>query len=278
MSNRLEGKIALVTAAGQGIGRAIAEKFAAEGGKVIATDLDPNKLSGLRAKLRKLDVRSQDDIDSLRSRHRPRVRSARRSGQLRRVRAPGHGARLHRQGLGFFLRPQRQIDAPHDQDVPARHAGEEIGLDCQHRLGGVLDPRRAQSLCLWRHQSRGDRPHQGGRRRFHPSRASAAMPFVRARSNRRRSGNASRRCRRRPGDRSIACGRISSRVSPWAGSARPRRSPGLRSSSPVTRQATLPARPIWSTAAWRCNNVTDAHPHHRRRGNDRAQADGAPGR
>jgi 2-keto-3-deoxy-L-fuconate dehydrogenase len=65
MSGRLQGKVALVTAAGQGIGHAIAEKFADEGAKVIATDLDPNKLEGLRAKLRKLDARSQDDIDAL---------------------------------------------------------------------------------------------------------------------------------------------------------------------------------------------------------------------
>src|SRR4029078_10826331 len=65
MSGRVQGKVALVTAAGQGIGRAIAEKFADEGAKVIATDLDPNKLQGLRAKLRKLDVLSQDDIDAL---------------------------------------------------------------------------------------------------------------------------------------------------------------------------------------------------------------------
>jgi 2-keto-3-deoxy-L-fuconate dehydrogenase len=62
--NRLEGKVALVTAAGQGIGRAIAEKLAAEGAKLIATDLDPNKLQGLRGKLRKLDVMALDDIEA----------------------------------------------------------------------------------------------------------------------------------------------------------------------------------------------------------------------
>jgi 2-keto-3-deoxy-L-fuconate dehydrogenase len=66
MSGRLQNKVALVTAAGQGIGRAIAEAFIAEGGKVIATDLADEKLKGLKAaKIQRLDVRAQDNIDAL---------------------------------------------------------------------------------------------------------------------------------------------------------------------------------------------------------------------
>ena len=44
---RLNGKIAICTAAGQGIGRAVAEAFLREGAQVYATDLDPAKLAGL---------------------------------------------------------------------------------------------------------------------------------------------------------------------------------------------------------------------------------------
>src|SRR6202789_3253302 len=66
MSNRLQGKVALVTAAGQGIGRALAETFVAEGAAVIATDVVEDKLQGLKAKKAiKLDVRAQDNIDAL---------------------------------------------------------------------------------------------------------------------------------------------------------------------------------------------------------------------
>lgn len=39
MSQRLAGKKALITAAGQGIGRACALAFAAEGASVVATDI-----------------------------------------------------------------------------------------------------------------------------------------------------------------------------------------------------------------------------------------------
>lgn len=46
---RLRDKTALITAAGQGIGRATALRFAAEGARVIATDIDADKLSDLAA-------------------------------------------------------------------------------------------------------------------------------------------------------------------------------------------------------------------------------------
>jgi 2-keto-3-deoxy-L-fuconate dehydrogenase len=65
MAGRLKGKIAVVTAAGQGIGRAIAEAFVAEGATVYASDVSRDKLEGLaRAKKAKLDVLSTKAVDA----------------------------------------------------------------------------------------------------------------------------------------------------------------------------------------------------------------------
>jgi 2-keto-3-deoxy-L-fuconate dehydrogenase len=66
MAGRMQGKVALVTAAGQGIGRAIAEAFIAEGASVIATDVEASKLYGLEAKKSvKLDVLSNAAVEEL---------------------------------------------------------------------------------------------------------------------------------------------------------------------------------------------------------------------
>jgi 2-keto-3-deoxy-L-fuconate dehydrogenase len=56
-SMRLKHKTALVTAAANGIGRATVERFAAEGARVIATDIDMASLEGLEGvEARRLDV------------------------------------------------------------------------------------------------------------------------------------------------------------------------------------------------------------------------------
>lgn len=47
MEGRLKGKVALVTAAANGIGRATAHRYLAEGARVIATDIDAAALAGL---------------------------------------------------------------------------------------------------------------------------------------------------------------------------------------------------------------------------------------
>src|ERR1700731_2920257 len=71
MADRLKGKRAVVTAAAQGIGRASALAFAAEGADVIATDIDLAKLEALkreakgRLQTRRLDVTDAAGIAAL---------------------------------------------------------------------------------------------------------------------------------------------------------------------------------------------------------------------
>ena len=69
MAGRLSGKVAFVTAAAQGIGRATALAFAREGAKVWATDVNESKLAELKGKhaieVRKLDVLNDADIEKL---------------------------------------------------------------------------------------------------------------------------------------------------------------------------------------------------------------------
>ena len=60
---RLAGKTALVTAAGQGIGRAAAELFASEGATVVATDINADSLRHIAGcRTHRLDVRDPAQI------------------------------------------------------------------------------------------------------------------------------------------------------------------------------------------------------------------------
>ena len=60
MSGRLAGKTALITAAGQGMGRAVSLAMASEGATVYATDVNEKLLEGFAGSpgitARKLDV------------------------------------------------------------------------------------------------------------------------------------------------------------------------------------------------------------------------------
>lgn len=71
---RLEGKVAVVTGAASGIGKAIAELYAAEGAKVVVADMNFDgaeavvqgiSSNGGTAKAVKVNVTSQQDIDNM---------------------------------------------------------------------------------------------------------------------------------------------------------------------------------------------------------------------
>ncbi len=68
MSGRLEGKVALVTGGASGIGRAIVERFVAEGACVVAGDVDEDGLASLagdRVAVARCDVTDEDDQAAL---------------------------------------------------------------------------------------------------------------------------------------------------------------------------------------------------------------------
>ena len=71
MADELAGKVAVVTGGGSGIGRAIVERFVAEGARVVIADIDADAGEALAASLgdvaafKRTDVTDADQVQAL---------------------------------------------------------------------------------------------------------------------------------------------------------------------------------------------------------------------
>ena len=241
----IAGQRALVTAAGQGIGRATALRFASEGADVLATDINEARSCGSRptpSARRPAGHASarRDGRAGRRGARRERTR-VRRAVQLRGLRAPRLDPRLRRRSVGVLAEPERHVDVPADPRAAARDARSGRRVDHQHGVGRVEREGRAQPLRLRHHQGGRDRPDQAVAADF-VERASAATRSARARSNRRRWSSGSRTRRARATCRPTRCARRSSRASRSDASAARRKWPRSRCTSRPTKRRSRPAR------------------------------------
>ena len=249
MTGHLADRTAFVTAAGQGIGRSTALAFAAEGARVIATDIDESKVR-------------QIATDS--------IRAARLDA-------------LHAADIAQAAIDAGPIDilfncagfVHHGTLLDATEAEWELAFDLNvgsmyRTMKAFLPGMLARGRGVIINMASVASSIKGVPNRFVYGATKAAVigmtrsvaaDFIRQgiRCNwicpgtvpRRASRNASRQCGAgRTGGRRRA--RPSSSASRWAGSAHPRRSPRSRSISPPMPRNSSPARPSSSTADSRC--------------------------
>ena len=182
---RLEGRVALVTGAGSGIGRAVALRFAGEGARVALLDkADEAVLEAVAEEIgdaggpRPQPRRRRERCGGGGCRRRPRGagdRCGRHRGQRRRhlARKPGDGERSRRLRPHHRHQPERHL--PRLSGRGARHGRSRRRPHRQRRLGGGRDRARAVF---------GLRGEQGGR--------DPAHPFARHRARRPRESTSTR--------------------------------------------------------------------------------------
>ena len=164
---RLTGKVAMVTAAAAGIGRASAVALAREGAKVFAADIDAAGLAGLKAENPAIETLILDVCDGAKVSAAPA-----KTGPVDvLVNCSGfvhHGTVMDVSEADWDFSFDLNVRGafPHDPGLSSGHARAGSRRHRQHRFGGVDDQGRAQPLPLWRHQGGGDRAHQAARRRL----------------------------------------------------------------------------------------------------------------
>ena len=242
MSDRLKGKRAFVTAGAAGSAALARSPLRAKGHGFC----DRHRRKGTRA------ARQGRRLGSGAAR-RARQRRGRRDGQARRqgrhpaqcggLRASRHGAGMFRRGLGFLVRPQRQVDAPD-------HPGFLPGM-LEAGRGSIVNISSAAGVF----KAAPNRYVYGATKA-----AVAALTRAVAADFITRGIRCNCIC---PGtietpsmlDRAAAAGPKGREMfvagSRWAGSAPPMKSPRSRSILPATRARSPPASPTSSTAAGR---------------------------
>ena len=118
MNRRLEGKVAIVTGAGTGIGEAIAHKFAKEGATVVVSGLPGDPIDDVVARIRQQRRRG-------RRLRRRRVRGGRTpaacvQAAIEQLRTPGHPGQQRRH-LPRHRRDCRTTPSKPSTDAPGQH-------------------------------------------------------------------------------------------------------------------------------------------------------------
>ena len=251
MAGRLEGKRAVVTAAGQGIGRASALLFHRQGAEVWALDINSAALESLPGESRGIgtavvDVTDPTAVAAIAKDAGPIDILFNCAGYVH------HGAILDcdESAFDFSMSTECEGDVPHGARVFARHAAARPRQHHQHVVGRferegapnrfIYGTTKAAVIGLTRSIA-ADYVGQGIR----------CNCICRARPKRRRSRDASTRSTTR-----WKPARCSSRANRWAASAPPRRLPPWPSTSPPTSPRTRPAPPRSSTAGGRTDAAT----------------------
>ena len=234
MAGRLHGKTAFVTAAAQGIGRATALAYAAEGATVIATDVNEAGLASTR-----WAVHHHAPAGCDRPRGRASVPPCRPGRWTCCSTAPASSTRAP-----SWMRPRRSGSSPSRSTSAACSNTIRAFLPGMAERGGGSDHQHVQRrqqhqgrpgpLRLRHHQGRGDRPDQVGGGRFRQAGHTLQRDLPRHRADPQPGRPHRRQRRRRPG-RWRQRAPASSPGRPWAVWARRRRSRRWPSISARTR-------------------------------------------